>query len=354
MNKKKIIIIGIILVVLSLLVFVVFRFTNISIYLEETLFRERDFKELPYIHEHYQLESGYVISNYEDYNDKIINPILDNDPNYDKNKFLTEKDFEKHNYLVVEAETDYCNGDTIPLSYKFKGNELYVKFALHSSCGPCALVSNYYLLEVDKSISFANVKIDYTTTHFGNCDPNVAYKPIIYLYPEKETDVKVKLLNNKLLSVSYPKYNNLWEVKAYPDGTLIDKNNKEYYALYWEGINHYSYVHDDGFVIKGEDTAKFLDEKLEILGLNSKERNEFIIYWLDKLQNNKYNYIRFETMDEINSYMPIEVTPNPDSIIRVYMDYKPLDKYIEVKEQELFTPRRDGFSVVEWGGSLIK
>ena len=110
---------------------------------------------------------------------------------------------------------------------------------------------------------------------------------------------------------------------------------------------------DEGFVIKGEDTLSFLEEKLATLGLNEFEAEEFIVYWLPKLQNNKYNFIRFATMDEINSIMPLEFSIEPDSLIRVLMEYKPLDKYMEVKEQQLMTPERTGFVVVEWGGTEI-
>ena len=52
--------------------------------------------------------------------------------------------------------------------------------------------------------------------------------------------------------------------------------------------------------------------------------------------------------------MPLDITPNPDTIIRILMDYKPLDKKIIVKEQNLITSERTGFTVVEWGGSEIK
>ena len=45
-----------------------------------------------------------------------------------------------------------------------------------------------------------------------------------------------------------------------------------------------------GFVVEGKDTIKFLEEKLKQLGLTDKEADEFIIYWLPKLENNKYNY----------------------------------------------------------------
>ena len=96
-----------------------------------------------------------------------------------------------------------------------------------------------------------------------------------------------------------------------------------------------------------------MEEKLEILGLNYKERNEFIMYWLPKLEDNKYNYIRFQTMEEINSDMELEINPEPDTLIRVRMEYKPLKKKIKVKEQELEKVGRDGYIVVEWGGTEI-
>ena len=48
------------------------------------------------------------------------------------------------------------------------------------------------------------------------------------------------------------------------------------------------------------------------------------------------------------------IKPAPHTIIRVFMEYKPLDNKIDIKEQELVSPNREGFTVVEWGGSLIK
>ena len=146
-----------------------------------------------------------------------------------------------------------------------------------------------------------------------------------------------------------------WNVYATRDGNLTDKNGRNYYALYWEGLTYnLDNSIKEGFVVKGEDTIEFLEEKLEKLGLNERESNEFIMYWLPKLQDNKYNYIRFATMDEINEGMPLEITPKPDNIIRVLMVFKPLDSYIEVEEQKIETPTRNGFTVVEWGGSVLK
>ena len=52
--------------------------------------------------------------------------------------------------------------------------------------------------------------------------------------------------------------------------------------------------------------------------------------------------------------MPLIITPTPDTIIRVLMEYKPINSKIDIKEQKLKTPKRKGFTVVEWGGTLIK
>jgi len=183
----------------------------------------------------------------------------------------------------------------------------------------------------------------------------VQWKPVIYVYPTEDIDVTIKVSNPGDLTTTYPKYNKEWKVKAHTDGTLIDSNNKKYYALYWESENNKKNpIKEDGFVVKGKDSASFLEEKLEILGLNYKEANEFIMYWLPKLESNKYNYIRFQTMDEINNNMELDINPEPDTLIRVMMEYKGLDKKIEVKEQSLTKVERFGYTVVEWGGTEIK
>jgi len=183
---------------------------------------------------------------------------------------------------------------------------------------------------------------------------NTQWKPIIYLYPEEDTQVTVKVNHPEDFTVTYPKYNKEWKVLAKQDGTLIDENGRNYYALYWESEqNKKNPIKEDGFVVKGKDTTKFLEEKLYILGLNEKESNEFIIYWLPKLEKNKYNYIRFQTLEEMNSDMKLSINPKPDTLIRVRMEFKPLTKKIKVKEQKLTQVQRHGFTVVEWGATNI-
>lgn len=45
--------------------------------------------------------------------------------------------------------------------------------------------------------------------------------------------------------------------------------------------------------------------------------------------------------------------PKPDTEIRVLMIFKGLEKKINVDEQKIVTPKREGFVAVEWGGIEI-
>ena len=185
--------------------------------------------------------------------------------------------------------------------------------------------------------------------------PSVVKKPIIYLYPEEITDLTIKLGKTENITCSYPEYNNGWNVIVNTDGTIVDKNTgRKLYSLYWEGIQSEPISFEEGFVVKGTDSMQFLEEKLAILGLTEIEAEEFIVYWLPKLQENEYNYIRFATIDEINKNMPLEFSVEPDTIIRVLMQFKGLENPIKVQEQKLETPERTGFVAVEWGGTEIK
>ena len=179
-------------------------------------------------------------------------------------------------------------------------------------------------------------------------------KPVIYLYPEQAQEVYVQLELDGEFTCTYPEYDNGWKVKAYPDGTLRDQvTGKEYNYLFWEGTSETEYDLSRGFVVEGKDTAGFLEEKLAYLGLNEKERNEFIVYWLPQMEDNKYNLITFQGK-AYTEHAKLKISPEPDSILRVFMVYKPLDKAIDIPEQELEPFEREGFTVIEWGGAEME
>ena len=171
-------------------------------------------------------------------------------------------------------------------------------------------------------------------------EEQLALKPVIYLYPEEETDVSVTLAYDGTLTCTYPNYKTGWHVSAKPDGTLTDEDGQTYNYLYWEGTDSAEY------------TAAFLENALRDLGLTRKEANEFIVYWLPQMQENPYNLIAFQS-DCYTQVAQLDISPAPDTLLRVFMAWKPLEEKVDIPAQTLTAPARDGFTAVEWGGSRI-
>ncbi len=276
--------------------------------------------------------------------------------------YYTNKDC---NYIILAYANGYSWCEMELIDCLTENNKIII-YGDEEENGVMAGGSGYFIAiptnmavgtEIEYRECYTSSEIDNLKEHDNSRFPDpVAYKPIIYLYPTEDTEISVELLKDENLTCSYPKYKDKWNVLAQPNGNLKDlTTDRQLYALYYESENSIDFkVENDGFIIKGEDTAEFLEEKLAILGLNERESEEFIIYWLPKLEANKYNYIRFATLDEINANMPLEINPSPDTIIRVLMTFKGLDNPIDVQEQQLKTPDRTGFVAVEWGGTEIK
>ena len=183
-------------------------------------------------------------------------------------------------------------------------------------------------------------------------EPVAPEKPVIYLYPVAETDVTVTLDYDGTLTAVYPAYENGWRVTAAPDGTLTDADGREYYCLFWEGEGGAAYDFSRGFCVAGRDTAAFLEDALRQLGLTDKEANEFLIYWLPRMEHNAYNLIAFQT-ERYTDSARLTIHPAPDTLLRVFMAWKPLTQAVDIAPQTLTAPERRGFTAVEWGGAEV-
>ena len=175
-------------------------------------------------------------------------------------------------------------------------------------------------------------------------------KPILYLYPTSTTKVTVNFEKENNFTTTYPKFNKEWTVTANPNGDLYDENGNYYYGLYWEEKVKAKVNFDEGFYVEKEDAISFLEEKLEYIGLNAKEKNEFIMYWLPILESNEKSLVYFELTNERENFNKIQISPKPDSLLRIAMHVKKVNKKVEIKEQKLTKFNRIGFSAVEWGG----
>ena len=155
------------------------------------------------------------------------------------------------------------------------------------------------------------------------------YKPVIYLYPKTPTDCTVTVDSVKF-TYTFPSYDNGWRVTAYPDGRLVNKaDGTEHYYLFWEGNMRAVWDFSKGFVVKGAETEQFLREKLAYMGLTPREYNDFITYWVPRMQDAPYNLITFAG-ERYEAAAPLTVTPKPDSVLRVFMVYKAIDAPVDI------------------------
>ncbi|USN53210.1 MAG: hypothetical protein H6760_03470 [Candidatus Nomurabacteria bacterium] len=179
-------------------------------------------------------------------------------------------------------------------------------------------------------------------------------KPVIYLYPEQSTEVEVKVAPSGGFSKTVPEYGNGWKVFAQPNGDLTElASGKQYPYLFWEGRSTSIYeTPKQGWVIKKDRVHDFLNTTLAKLGLNSQETADFQEFWEPKMQSAPYYFITFMGNPVMNQLAPLDITPKPDTVIRVLMDYQELDEPINVSSYHIRTPERKGFTVVEWGGVL--
>lgn len=186
--------------------------------------------------------------------------------------------------------------------------------------------------------------------------PGILDKPVIYLYPAHQEQVNVKLSYPAGFITTSPSYDPQagWQVTARPNGTLTNlADGKTYPYLFWEGKP--APLHFDmtkGFVVAGSQTRTFLQSQLTRMGLNQNETSGFIAFWLPRMQGNRYNLIHFAG-SEYTNYAKLTVSPKPDSLLRVFMAFEPLGQPVPISTQTFPVFHRNGFTVVEWGGTEL-
>lgn len=257
------------------------------------------------------------------------------------------------NRLWTRPDVEYRLGFTNALTYRVQvqGNQLRV----WASDMPQVLQFTVPQKEVDELLTETDNRITYEKENIEKPNPETA-KPVIYLYPEQETKVNVQLTFNGTLISTYPTLPpEGWTVTAQPDGTLTDEEGRSYRYLFWEGVADVDWKQDSGFLVKAEDAREFLEQSLTQLGLNELEQNDFITYWLPKLEKNGESFVTFAA-EQYTDNAILTVTPKPDSVLRVQMLISKVDDsnraaFQKLPEQELPRFEREGFVLVEWGGT---
>ncbi|MFZ2803991.1 MAG: hypothetical protein WA001_02095, partial [Patescibacteria group bacterium] len=177
-------------------------------------------------------------------------------------------------------------------------------------------------------------------------------KPVIYLYPTQATDVSLRLPNFINVTKSVPAYPaSGWNVMALPNGKLTLKDGTSVGSLYWEGTGAVYQAPSDGFILKAGQVDAQLKTILAKYGLNNQESQDFRDFWVPKMVGAPYYRVSFLT-SAWSAAVPLSVSPRPQTEIRLFMDWQKLQAPVSIAVPKVVTPKRVGFTLVEWGGLL--
>lgn len=184
---------------------------------------------------------------------------------------------------------------------------------------------------------------------------DVELKPMIYLYPDTTRRVEVELAPSIPLLSVYPKlHDRKWHVAASPDGTLRDlATGKHYYGLFWESEGWPVPPSDTGLVVRGGDFAETLDSLLERKGLNFREREEFVTFWISRLAGYPWVSIQFHDQAFASSH-PVRIAPTPNVFLRTFAVFQGRSQPRPMVPPRITPVQRHGFVAVEWGGKELE
>ena len=179
-------------------------------------------------------------------------------------------------------------------------------------------------------------------------------KPVIYLYPEQVTDMTVWVNPKGGFSYTEPLYKNGWRITASPDGKIVNQDDGlEYPYLFWEGRGGMYSAPEHYWVVKQTEVETFLTQILDEMEFFENERNDFLEFWLPRMQEAPYYKIGFHGTEVMNQLAPLQLSVKPDHIFRILMDYSPLEHWLPSDPPTTLPhANREGFDVMEWGGVL--
>lgn len=190
-------------------------------------------------------------------------------------------------------------------------------------------------------------------------------KPIIYLYPQVPTIVNVEVIVPGEFLVSIPQIESGlvspeqsiggWKsILAMPSGNFYYQKGF-YKELFYEATVTPIEPPNHGIIVQTKDLKFELKKVVEKLGLKGQETNDFLEFWVPKLESldSKYMLISFFDSAQKQQIDKVIISPKPDTFIEFIMYFKPLNELVKIDSIKYpNAPERLGFTAVEWGGVI--
>lgn len=179
-------------------------------------------------------------------------------------------------------------------------------------------------------------------------DCEIAYKPNIYLYPEKEVRLQVSLSfpQGGAVIKSIPSYNGSWNVTVSPTGKI----NGMHDYLFYESNQPGKWQRETGWLVKTDTLQRFFENNLSSYNFKPNEIKDFTDYWVPRLKGESYYAIYPQEKAIIENLIQLHLSVEPQSSIRLFYVIKGSQGMTKIKEHIIPNPSpRIGFNVAEWG-----
>lgn len=179
----------------------------------------------------------------------------------------------------------------------------------------------------------------------------MVYKPNIYLYPTKNTNICVELSfpkGGKIVN-SEPLYNNGWCVNVQPNG-IIDN---AYNYLFYESAQPNIWQKNTGYCIQRGQLTQFLKNDMQKRHFTDTEINDFLDYWIPILNTYNYYLIYPQTKQIIDKVIKVTFNQNPMVFYRLFYGFKGVNQPANINPPVIESFEREGFVAVEWGGYIL-
>lgn len=187
----------------------------------------------------------------------------------------------------------------------------------------------------------------------GYPSPDICELCPLYLYTAEPTQVSIKVNNARVVSSSVPYEQEGFTVVAHPNGQLIRRDGQQVSRIDYDYVTANVSPPTRGYVVSDNDLSSMLWWYATNLGLNNRETEDFVAFWLEKLPKSQYYFMGHYNQAAVKQQLDLTISPTPDTLLQVIMYFKPLSNPILV-EAPSFAPimPRIGFVAVDFSGRI--
>ena len=165
-------------------------------------------------------------------------------------------------------------------------------------------------------------------------------KPLVYYYSKDKEDNYLNLITKKwdYFTKLIPLFNQDYWWKFTWDNSKIYIDWSEYDYLYYSLVDLWYKHNEDWWIIKWENIVDFFDDKLSKINLNNKEEDDFIDYWKDKYEKDKYYFVSFKYKDELDKIIKLDFEKEIKNEFRLLLDSYEINDFSYEKYEKYLYP----------------